>query len=183
MEKLTNSQLDLFSQSSLESGLKPDARNPLFLRIWNYEKAILIVIGVLLVAIFSFTLGVERGKSVILSRQNKPDILAVAKVSPDKPLVSTVTQETVIKKPEVLSQASTMSVNQGSFTIQVASFKTRDNALKEAEILKKKGFSTSILNRGNYSVLCVGNFPNKETAQPLLSELNKRYKSCYIRRL
>ncbi|PIP19833.1 MAG: hypothetical protein COT38_04380 [Candidatus Omnitrophica bacterium CG08_land_8_20_14_0_20_41_16] len=88
-----------------------------------------------------------------------------------------------IKKVEPPKQPPVVLTQQGPYTIQVASFKTNLYAQKEAELLKQRGFKALTLKRGKYIILCVGNFPNKETARPLLSELSKYYKSCYIRRL
>jgi cell division septation protein DedD len=85
-----------------------------------------------------------------------------------------------VKKVEALN---TTIVHNGVYTIQVASFKGKSNAQKEADLLRKRGYKASFLNSGSYVILCVGNFPNKETAQALLPELSKYYKDCRIRRL
>ena len=69
------------------------------------------------------------------------------------------------------------------YTVQVASFQTRKYAQKEAEVLRKKGFSPLVLPKGKYSILCVGNFSSRETAKPLLSKLRQRYRDCFVRRL
>ncbi|MCX5700128.1 MAG: SPOR domain-containing protein [Candidatus Omnitrophica bacterium] len=181
MERQSSSQLELFSETGVvnDSSKKPVSRNPILTRIWNHEKTILVVISVLLVGIISFSLGVEKGKRMVLAVQVNPE---VAKDALSANPVSVPQVQILVKKEEVL-KASNPITQQGSFTIQVASFKTKDSAQREAEFLKKKGFSTLFINKNSYIVLCVGNFPNKETALPLLSELNKRYRSCYIRRL
>lgn len=182
MERQTNSQLELFSESSSDSSLRvrPDSGNNFFKRVRGYEKVILLIIAILVTGIVSFSFGVERGKRVVLSAKIKPiEIVKVESASP--PVVPEVPQ-VMVKKEPLLKVAPAEAVK-GTFTIQVASFKTKGNAVKEAEAFKKKGLVTQIINKGNYSILCVGNFPNKETAQPLLSELSRRYKSCYIRRL
>ncbi|MFH1127974.1 MAG: SPOR domain-containing protein, partial [Candidatus Omnitrophota bacterium] len=71
----------------------------------------------------------------------------------------------------------------GNYTIQVASYQTKKGAQKEAEIIKKKGLSVSVLSKGAYSILCVGNFKDKQKAKLVLVELKKRYRDCFIRRL
>jgi hypothetical protein len=163
MEKQVDNQLELFSQPGEDPGSRTNRteRDSFSARIWGYEKAILFIIAVLIVGIVSFSLGVERGKRI-----------AEVVVQPAPPL----------KKAELSAQPAVLT-QMGPYTIQVASFKARSNAEKEAQLLKKKGFTTLVLSKGSYVILCVGNFPNKETAQPLLSELSKYYRSCYIRRL
>ncbi|MCX5706632.1 MAG: SPOR domain-containing protein, partial [Candidatus Omnitrophica bacterium] len=92
-----------------------------------------------------------------------------------------VSSPIVVKNAPLSRKPVALKIN--GYTIQVASFNNKSYALKEAEFLKKKGLVPLLFSNGNYIILCVGNFPNKETAQPLLSELNKRYPNCSIRRL
>ena len=70
-----------------------------------------------------------------------------------------------------------------SYTIQVAGFKSREPALRQAQILAKKGLAPLAFAKGNLIILCVGKFPNQESAQPLLIVLQKTYAGCRIRRL
>ena len=177
MEKQSNPQLELFSQVSDSGRSGGREHNPFLTRVRGYEKIILIIIVVLVTGIIAFSLGVERGKNIALTgRQDVPELAKEQNNSP--------ASQVIVKREEALKQIAAPALQQpGAFTIQVASFKTRVNAQKEAEFLKRKGYTALIFNKGAYVILCVGNFPNKEAAQPLLSELNKRYESCIIRRL
>jgi len=167
MERQSNPQLELFSQSNDAQGFKANSANPFLERIWNYEKTVLIIIAVLVTGIIAFSLGVEKGKRAVLDERN------------NQPL-----PPTIVRKEEAVKQVTTLPVQQlGGFTIQVGSFKTRANALKEAENIKRRGLSALLFNKGSYFILCAGNFPNKEAAQAILVELNKRYGNCQIRRL
>lgn len=69
------------------------------------------------------------------------------------------------------------------YTIQVAAFRSRQLAGREALLLAKKGFSPLAFAKGNYVILCVGRFPDQKSAQPLLNQLQKTYAGCRIRRL
>ena len=161
MEKEGNSQLELFSQSPEAQDFKANAANPFLKRIWNYEKTILIIIALLVTGIIAFSLGVEKGKSI---------------VAPAPQLI--------VRKEEVVKQAQALSAQQpGAFTIQVASFKAKANALKEAEFIKKQGLAVMLFSKGGYFILCAGNFPTKEAALASVTGLNKRYGNCQIRRL
>jgi cell division septation protein DedD len=73
--------------------------------------------------------------------------------------------------------------NIGRYTIQVAAYKDRKNAQREAEVLRKSGLEVKLLVKGNYSVLYAGNFANREKAQMAMGKLEKKYKGCIIRRL
>jgi len=162
MEKQGNPQLELFSETNESSQLGGRESNPFFRQIWIYEKTILIILVMLVVAIVAFSLGVEKG------RAKQQDVVAA------------VPQAVAKKEAAVVKQAAPLIQQQGGFVIQVATFKDKDNALREADILKKNGFNPLFFTKGSYIVLCVGSFPDKETAQKLAAQLNKRYGNCQI---
>ncbi len=184
MDKQNTSQLELFSQNGNSGEIKTQQHNNAFLAfIWNYEKTLLIIIGFLITGVISFSLGVEKGKRLVNLQSNvrfdiaKPRIKQI--VPENKAFVSPVQQQITIKKEEIQPQPA----EKQGYTIQLASYKTKSYAQREAEALKKKGLSPLVLSKGSYIVLCVGKFSNKEAAQSLLSELKKRYQDCSIRRL
>jgi hypothetical protein len=69
------------------------------------------------------------------------------------------------------------------YTIQLAVYKNKEEALKEMFLLKKRGFLPLAFKKGDYIILCVGKFSNLESAQPLLEQLQRTYAGCHIRRL
>jgi hypothetical protein len=74
VEKQDYSQSELFSapdNSGQYKGRLP--KNPFFLRIRGYEKAMLLIMGLVLISIISFSLGVERGKRVAWGNHNTID--------------------------------------------------------------------------------------------------------------
>lgn len=194
MENQTDPQLELFSQQAAPGGLKGQPpRKSFFLRIRSYEKAVLIIIAFITISIVSFSLGVEKGKRIVSANSL---IERAALIKPAQPKV----YEPVQKQDAALDNTSAQVVGTESvakaktaidqktakgYTIQLASYKMKANAQQEADMLKKKGLSPLFLNKGNYVVLCVGNFPDRSTAESLLSELKKqkRYSGCLIRRL
>ncbi|MDD5518749.1 MAG: SPOR domain-containing protein [Candidatus Omnitrophota bacterium] len=179
MEKQDNPQLELFSQAGESRGVSRKGPNAFLARIRGYEKTILIILAILVTGIIAFSLGVERGKNIFFSLNGQKKNLELLKPQNTVPV-----NRVIVKREEAVKPVTPPVLQEpGVFTIQVASFKTRINAQREAEFLERKGFTALIFNKGAYVIVCVGNFPNKEAAQPLLSELNKRYESCLIRRL
>ncbi len=145
-EKQDYSQSELFTRSQDNGHYKPRIpKNPFFLRIRGYEKVMLLIMGLVLVSIISFSAGVENGK----------------RAAPVK----------------------NRSWEQDGYTIQVASFKNKELALAQAQLLKKDGLTPLVFAKGNYIILCVGKFSNQESAQPLLIQLQRTYAGCRIRRL
>lgn len=182
MEKQDNLQLELFSQSKESPEIKKRAFNHSFLTyIWNYEKTILVIITFVITGIVSFSLGVERGKKITALKSNaRFDVASGVSTSTPKAPPKPIAPEENYK---AVGKDNSQDLLKQSYTIQLASYKTKTYAQKEAERLKKRGLSTLFLAKGNYIVLCVGQFSDKETAQAMLSELKKQYQGCYIRRL
>ena len=146
VEKQDDSQSELFSSPNNSGQYKGRVpKNPFFLRIRGYEKIMLLIMGLVLTGIIFFSLGVERGKRVVVS--------------------------------------DNQSTGQSGFTIQVATFKNKQLALREAQKLLKEGLTPMAFAKGGYIVLCVGKFFNQESAQPLLIQLQRTYAGCRIRRL
>jgi cell division protein FtsN len=162
MEKQNNSQFELFSESGVSARINRYKADRKFLAyIYYYEKTLLVIIGIVLTSIISFSLGIEKGKSLSMSSS-----IPIEQVQQIK------AREETVKEPETPEKED--------YIIQLASYKTKTYAEREAELLRKKGLAPLILNKGNYTVLYVGNFPSRKTAQSKLAELKKRYKDCYI---
>lgn len=191
-----NLQLELFSEANnSQQNYQQKTNNPVLSAIWNYEKAILMIIAMAVIGIIAFSLGVEKGKKLSGSVVEETQAINHAVVVPLKsvPLPAIKSKESVPQEPDtqslIVKTPTPLKMNvlalqrNGSFTIQLASYKTKTNAQKEKTTLTKKGFSPMLIADKNYTVICVGNFPNKETAKAMLSELKKTYPGCYIRRL
>ncbi len=174
-------QLELFSQGSVGNQAKPYASKAFLSYLSRYEKVVLIIIGFIITGIASFSLGVEKGKnSVMLKTDSRLDIAVKpipAEVSvPVSRQLTKTQQDLPVKKEEVKEYIQ-------NYTIQVASFANKENAQKEADILKRKGLSALILSKGKFCIVCVGNFSKREEAETLLAKLKKQYQDCRIRRL
>ncbi|MCX5669328.1 MAG: SPOR domain-containing protein [Candidatus Omnitrophica bacterium] len=146
VEKQDYPQSELFSSPDSSGQYKGQLpKNPFFLRMRGYEKVMLLIMGLVLTSIIFFSLGVERGKRIVVSKNNSTDQLG--------------------------------------FTIQVATFKNKQLALREVQLLLKEGLTPLAFAKGGYIVLCVGKFSNQVSAQPLLIQLQRTYAGCRIRRL
>jgi hypothetical protein len=199
MERNNSYQLELFTPGANAGVLKPRSQNKAFLaRFRAYDKAILMIIGIVVISIVSFSLGVEKGKQISMRKSNAAFDVALVEKLPRAPLIrqqpAVKVQAPVVQvavKPATVAVTGNKSVvtapsvqaTIGSYAIQVASYKTKSAALRESEALKKQGFVTTLLTKGDYIVLCVGNFNSKEKAQTMLPQLVKRYQGCMIRRL
>ncbi len=206
MSKEHPSQLELFSagDDARHLAAKPvDAGLLDYIKL--YEKTVLIVIGFVITGIVAFCLGVENGKSRAVSSLNSrfdvagQNDIEIPRAFTKKELPRTILprdgdsdagflikgdlKNTPVKQEIILRQAPAVGSENGSFTIQIASYQARSGAEKEMAKLRQKGLQPLVLKKGGYNVVCVGTFNNKETARSLLSQLKSKYRDCYIRRL
>lgn len=192
MEKENHYQLELFSQEKSPGSSKKHFSNYFLTFIRAYEKAILITIGLLATGVFSFSLGVEKGKRItLLNANSRLDIaLKKEKASPEPVIIKQEYEpapdtQAIAKRKEQKQapQKNELKEYIQNYTIQIASYRTKANAQEEARALKKKGLSSFVLPKGKFSIVCVGNFLKQESARTLLAQLKKRYRDCYVRRL
>jgi len=192
MDKKDDSQLELFMQTEKETRAIGCPRDiGVLSQMKAHEKPIILAILFIACGIISFSLGVKRGKALALikttsminlAKKNntvRSQAIAAANV---KKIGSELTHRAaaITKKPAIQQADLTVSEN---YAIQVASFRTRKNAEKEASFLEKKGFSTLIRNKGEYAVVYVGKFPDRKKADSVFNELRKKYSDCVMRRM
>ena len=182
MEKKTKPrQLELFS-SAVEPQAKVKQRHSIFSNYTNLNIENFIVLSVifLMVIIFSFSLGVERGKK-ITNTSGSQFVQAEEKESSEKKFE--LEPKVVQVKDQSHKQEASPEKYLFTYTIQVASFKKEAYVKEEAKRLKSKGYETIIIPKGKWIILCVGKFEDKKEAEVLRKELRKKYGDCIIRRL
>lgn len=188
-------------------------QRPFLFRVNLYQKTIFLLIGFLVTGVTFYCLGMEHGKARALARVNegldfaaKPEqgfnrspeasvrVISPAPVQQQSiPAAASPSVTVTAKKLPVpsrqkqLTDAGLVAVTKTTaltgYTIQVGTYKVKTAAEREKVKLKKTGFSPQIVIQGEYSVVMVGNFTDKEKARSLLSKLRQNYRDCYIRRL
>lgn len=156
---------------------------------FSYETLIITLIGVVLTASILFSLGVERGRSLEFSAATPSTgtvqpvtetTLNEIKIAPATSAVAEVPVE--VQKQADIKKAAPLPAADKPFTIQVASYKTRAIAERELARLKNKGYSSDILKKGDYFIVCVGSYAKKELANQALPYWERQYKGCIVRK-
>lgn len=195
------SQFELFPEAI--EGAEKDTRPRHFFSslTFSFENIVISGIFILMAIVIAFSLGVEKGRraGVVALPVSQVREIPVAQqvnilltpaqttatqvVPPARGSITTAT--TGVKKIENTKEELTkpMEITDGSYTIQVASFKSKDYAQKEAGTLKKNGYNSLIIPKKSHLIVCVGKFSGKDQAQVVLTQLKKKYKDCMIRRL
>jgi len=206
MTKYRNqTQFELFPSArskTIESGRKKIFFRPMKLRGEN-----LIVLAAILVMsmVVSYSLGVEKGrkssfadarrhlvqwkKELEASLQIKYKTAAQTATVPVKAVsdksVTSYTAE-AYDSPSKSTAESAAPVEKkvdNQYTIQVASFKLEKYAKQEALMLEKKGFETLVMPKGNYMIVCVGQFKGRDEAKDFSAKLRSDYKDLLVRRM
>lgn len=176
-----NEQLELFTgEQGIDCGRRC-AGMSLFARIKKHEKITLSVIGIIVISVVSFSLGVEKGKGIARAKEGNGRSYDIA-------VLPAVGKAILPKAPEPAITAETpkdeaVTIDKNKYVIQLASYSSRNVAEKEARLLRDKGFTPLVLPKGKYTVLYAQGFANKDRAKSVLAELKKRFQDCYVRRL
>ncbi|MBI1953226.1 MAG: SPOR domain-containing protein [Candidatus Omnitrophica bacterium] len=179
-------QEELFDELKAEP--KPKGITPLFfphrfLRVRiAYEDLVCAILGLSLLVLGGFCVGVERGKALTV---------APAAVKPSAPEVSrpqTVEVASVSLKSEELtrgkvSAAVASPAAAGSYVIQLASYVTEGPARTEAERLRRQGLNAQVVASGRYFELRVAGYRTRDQAVSTLASLRKTYHDGFVKKV
>jgi len=181
-------QLKLFSTSA-EKGEKQ------YFMLSPDMICISAVIAVLLL-IVSFVLGMKKGRHIAsverpgtVQQTAQPISVKISSPETEKAEITALSPEKDQPEKEPVSEPAEKETvpeqdlaEKNPFTIQVASFRDRSSAEKEKAYIEEQGLTAEICQKGDYLVIFVGRFPDKEAASARINELKQRYKDCFARR-
>jgi hypothetical protein len=182
-------QFELFPANS---ATLEDINKPRFLLAnltLSVESLVIFTILGIMVALFSFSLGVERGKHVAAQaldeRVSAAWNVGARTVAVAVPAV--VPTENMAPVQRSMLAQRPMNFNHGfmpgsRYTLQAATYGNEEYARQDALSLKAKGLSSFLIKSGKYWLVCVGNYNNKESAVALLRKLPGQYRSIQVRR-
>ena len=174
------------------------------------DKILIGCIGLGIVFVLSYSFGVEKGKRAMEKRLEAylPDekqpvsslqtteqatnsregvVLMVNQAEPavaepvSEPPVKAVPQESNPVQKTVLPLVD--QTKTGAYTIQLVTYGSEVQALREIERLKTQGFSGFVIPSGRYFQVCVNYFDNKDLAKGAFKRLreNGRYPGAFVR--
>lgn len=142
----------------------------------SYENIFLLSIGLIMLLIVCYSLGVEKGRHLAQLIPSRPDTLK--KQVQEKPAIKS---RELKKKKIKVKVAQTPQASKTLAYIQVASFRTEKYARKEIRRLEDKGYQPFLAQWGKFKVVCVGGYKDKSEAFGDLKKLEKIYGDCYVR--
>ncbi|MDO8675880.1 MAG: SPOR domain-containing protein [Candidatus Omnitrophota bacterium] len=189
-------QFELFPPNS---STLADVNKPRFLLAnltLSLESLVILSILGIMVALFSFCLGIERGKRLVAQAMDER-VSAAWNITVKKPLPRTfipVTAAPPVRPAAVRSAplqaglpaeakgGSTLAKAGTRFTVQVSSYKNQGFARTEALALQAKGYKAFLIKTGDFILVCVGQFSSNEAAGAALKKLPPHYRPGLVRR-
>jgi len=147
----------------------------------SVESLVILAILGIMISLFSFSLGVERGKSLVAQALDERvsaawNVGARTMAPVPAPVAAPVERSYTTQNTVEVRGFSTR------YTLQAATYGKEEYARQDALLLKAKGFPSFLIKSGKYWLLCIGNFNNKENASSLLRKLPGQYRSSQVRR-
>jgi len=182
-------QFELFPANS---ATLEDINKPRFLLAnltLSVESLVIFAILGIMVALFSFSLGVERGK--VVAAQALDERVSAAWNVGARTMAVPVAASIAVPVAAAPLQRVFVGQKAGSYhgslpgvryTLQAATYGKEEFARQDALLLKAKGYQSFLIKNGKYWLLCIGNFNNKESAASFLRKLPGQYRSSQVRR-
>lgn len=169
------------------------------------ENLVVLSILCIMLSVFAYSLGVERGKYVMAAQFKQrvqlkplvaqaPAVAISAQAAEPKEQVQVaagnmVSQQTTAQPVPsavtvpVIEQKLQAVVTDFKFTVQVASYADEKFARRVADDLNIKGYKTLVMKKGKHWILCIGKFNKKQEAVAMTAKLKLKYKDCLVRSL
>ena len=176
-------QFELFPANS---ATLEDINKPKFLLAnltLSLESLVIFTILGIMVALFSFSLGVERGKHLAAQALDERVSAAWnvgARTIAAAPVAAAVVPATMVAP--VVRPAVNHGFMTVRYTLQAATYGNEEFARQDALLLKAKHFQPFLIKNGKYWLLCIGNFSTRESASALLRKLPGEYRFSQVRR-
>jgi cell division protein FtsN len=163
--------------------------------LFSLDTIFFFFVIIVLLVIFSYVLGVERGKNLIhfVPRSSSEEMNQALTQGEQLPPPQQMTRDEELPDEEMLPKSPQEDVETKEppreadfvkkYVIQVASYSNENIAHKERQLLEQRGYFARLSQKGKYLVIFVGEYITKNEAKNHLNDLKNRYKDCFIRRL
>jgi len=161
-----------------------------------YEDLIFAGLGLILILLVGFCLGVERGKR-LAGQANRTEsqfssIAAAGQggIESEKPVWTVGKTETLRESPIPVATSGHPHLerakgikSKGTYAIQLASYVGLQSAEAERQRLIQKGIPCEVVKRGRYYVVRAIGFSSRDEAEQALASLRKVYRDALIREM
>jgi len=154
------------------------------------DKVILLMIVTLIFFVLAYSFGYERGRHSMDEKMKElTKQIETLPAATDTQVIQVpaeeVEAESSVSTAETLANHQAIEVQNGKYTIQLATVLQKDRAEEQLKSLEKKGVKAFMLVRGKYYEICVGSFGTASSAKGQLSQIHSegRFSDAFIRPL
>ena len=160
------------------------------------EKIVFAAIGMIMLAVLFFALGVEKGKAAsyvaVTAPRATPGKIVVSPVVPVKTTTASIvksksvvvtTNITPKRRPKPIAQKKAQAAPDKSkpYTIVAATFLRKDFALREVGRLRASGLDAFVSYGKPYHQVCVGFFRDRKSAKKSLNKVKRMHQDAYVK--
>ncbi|MCG3175966.1 MAG: hypothetical protein MOGMAGMI_00904 [Candidatus Omnitrophica bacterium] len=188
-EQNQENQPDLFSQpipdKKRSEPLQELRRSPQpILLHTTLEQIVFYAIVFVLYSCGVFFFGVLRGKSIDTapapqSLGRSPAVQRPQPVQTQTVAVDPATAPAAPVPPAVRSQTPDPAK---PYTIQLLSHRRKDYADRDASAIRRGGMPTFVMRKGDYYIVCAGQYASSDEATGDLRMFRQKYRDCFLRR-
>lgn len=156
---------------------------------FSLDTLIVIIIGMMMVNLSAFVLGIERGKILAKNEQIKVKVIEPAVVDAELPLVAPIPLAIEEEKKVITSTVEKKQiVNNDSkpadgYIIQLVTYSSDAYANNEVNRLTAQGLDGHVLKSGSFYIVYSGTYNSKVKANEKLASFKQRYKDCFVKKI
>lgn len=150
-----------------------------------YDKLILFALGFIIVVLIIFVIGFKCGARSMLGRTTAPAAMAARVPAPIAAAQAVVNPPARPLLPQAYAPGQQKAVKREApkpYTIQVATYRSKEFAQEEVDKLRRKGFATNVVSSNSLYEVCAGEYSDMKEATLALNVLKKIYKDCVVRK-
>ncbi|MDD5174401.1 MAG: SPOR domain-containing protein [Candidatus Omnitrophota bacterium] len=158
------------------------------------EKMVFAAIGIIMLMVIFFALGVEKGKSSnyteFTTTKTTAKNTAAEQVLPVNPVPAPIVVTKSVAATNITPRTKTpvsavkpraVFDKTRPYMVVAGAFSREDFALKEVGKLKAAGLEAFVYYGEPYYLACVGSFPNKDAARRTLNKVRQMHRDAYVR--
>lgn len=149
------------------------------------EKIVFISIGIIMLMVVFFALGVEKGKSFANAQASAPQAQPKTLAITTEQIKAATASTNISPKSGTLVEPKRArlepDVKDKPYTIVAAAFSRQDFASKEVARLNASGLEAFVYHSDPYYLACVGSFASKDSALKLLGKVRQIHRDAYVR--
>jgi septal ring-binding cell division protein DamX len=154
----------------------------------HVEHLILGATGLVLILAVVFSIGVEKGKGIMLNPPHQDNIKEAVRHAETEPSADLKEIEEPLTARDETPKQQAVSLDllpqeSDIYTVQIASYTKQASAESYARSLKQRNMEAFTLKKGSYYVICVGRFGQRHEAESEMRKLRKFYSDCIVRKI